>query len=79
MAASHGEDVRRDPSDNPPDDLPAKLSAPARRALETAGLTRLAQLAEGSEAEVARLHGIDPNALRQLRAALDSRGLAFRS
>jgi len=60
-------------------DLPAKLSAPARRALSGAGILRLEQLSGFSEAEIKRLHGIGPNALDQLRRALAARGLSFAS
>ena len=58
-------------------DLPNGLSAPARRALDGAGYWRLEQLSKVSEAEVKRLHGIGPNALKQLRAALEAKGLSF--
>ena len=58
-------------------DLPIELSAPARRALVGAGYLRLEQLTELSEAELKRLHGIGPNALKQLRRALEALGLSF--
>jgi hypothetical protein len=58
-------------------DLPTKLSAPARRALVGAGYLRLEQLSRVSEAEIKRLHGIGPNGLKQLRLALDAKGLSF--
>lgn len=58
-------------------DLPAGLASPARRALVQAGYLHLEQLAEISEAEVAQLHGIGPNALTQLRQALGAKGLSF--
>ncbi len=54
-----------------------KLAAPARRALEAAGIDRLEQLTTVREADIARLHGIGPNALRQLRRALAANGLSF--
>ena len=41
----------------PIDDLPAALASPARRALKRAGITRLDELAEVSEAELYRMHG----------------------
>jgi len=63
--------------DPPENDLPPKLSQPAKRALFGAGYFRLEQLAEISEAEVKQLHGIGPNALEQLRLALANRGLSF--
>ena len=57
--------------------LPSNLAQPAQRALANAGYTRLDQLTTVSEAEIARLHGIGPKALGQLRQALAERGLAF--
>ena len=65
---------RRQPSES---DFPKGLAAPARRALSGAGYTRLNQLAQATEAEIEQLHGIGPNALDQLRRALNERGLAF--
>jgi predicted RecB family nuclease len=58
-------------------DLPAGLASPAQRALAGAGIRRLEQLAEMSEAQVKKLHGIGPNAIGQLRRALAARGLSF--
>src|SRR5690349_4280731 len=46
-----------------------KLAAPAQRALAGAGYTSLEHLAKVSEDEIKNLHGIGPNALKQLRAA----------
>ena len=63
------------PRDN--EDLP-KLAAPARRALAGAGLANLAQLARQKEADVAALHGMGPNAMATLKAAMKAKGLAFR-
>jgi hypothetical protein len=59
-------------------DLPAGLGAPARRALVGAGYLRLDQLAGLSEADVMRLHGMGPHAMKVLRAALEEHGLSFR-
>jgi len=59
----------------------AGLAAPARRALEGAGLTtlaKLAKLAKKSEAQVMELHGMGPNAMTKLRASLEKDGLSFR-
>ena len=58
-------------------DLPIGLSAPARRALVGAGYVRLEQLTRVSEKEIKRLHGIGPNALKQLSYALGTQGLSF--
>jgi uncharacterized protein YdhG (YjbR/CyaY superfamily) len=54
-----------------------KLAAPARRALSTAGYTRLDQLAQVSESELTQLHGIGPTAVTALREALHEHGLSF--
>jgi len=64
-------------TDPPEDDLPPKLSSPARRALAQAGYRRLDQLTTVTEAELGRLHGMGPKALGQLRDALHRRGLTF--
>lgn len=58
-------------------DLPEKLAQPARRALAGAGIQRLEQLSQFSQAEISQLHGIGPNALEQLRHALAEKGLSF--
>ena len=44
-----------------------KLAAPAQRALKGAGYTTLEQLTKVKQSEIARLHGIGPNALTKLR------------
>lgn len=54
------------------------LSAPARRALSSAGYTQLEQLAQTCEPDLTRLHGMGPRALSAVRAALHERGLSFR-
>jgi hypothetical protein len=61
----------------PESDLPPGLSNPARRALAEAGYSQLEQLAKVSEPDIARLHGIGPNALHKLRSALSAKGLSF--
>ena len=53
------------------------LAAPARRALSAAGYTRLDQLAQASEADLEKLHGIGPTAIAALHDALHERGLSF--
>ncbi len=57
--------------------LPGNLGQPAQRALANAGYTQLDQFTTVSEAEIARLHGVGPKALGQLRQALADRGLEF--
>lgn len=54
------------------------LSAPARRALENAGITTLKQLAAHTEADLLRLHGMGPASMPKLRAVLKEEGLAFK-
>ncbi|MCM3762517.1 RNA polymerase alpha subunit C-terminal domain-containing protein [Alkalihalobacillus oceani] len=56
----------------------AGLSAPARRALEHAGITTLLELANYREKEILQLHGIGPSSLPKLRAALAEAGLSFK-
>ncbi len=63
-------------NDQQESDLP-KLASPAQRALAGVGIQRLEQLARLSEDEVKHLHGIGPNALKQLRQALRAKGLLF--
>ncbi len=58
-------------------DLPERLANPAKRALAGAGISNVEQLSRATEAEIKKLHGIGPNALKQLRAALEAEGLAF--
>ncbi|MEK4369963.1 MULTISPECIES: RNA polymerase alpha subunit C-terminal domain-containing protein [Paenibacillus] len=56
----------------------ALLSAPAGRALENEGITTLLQLAEYTEKEILKLHGIGPSAMPKLRNALEEEGLSFK-
>jgi predicted flap endonuclease-1-like 5' DNA nuclease len=58
-------------------DLPKGIGRPAERAFALAGLTRLAQFAKVSEADLLQLHGVGPKAVRIIRAALASQGKAF--
>lgn len=59
-------------------DLPVTLGRPARRALITAGYRRLKELAGTSEAELLRLHGVGPKAIRLLRRELAEHSLSLR-
>ncbi|MBK7182317.1 MAG: DUF1801 domain-containing protein [Bacteroidetes bacterium] len=54
------------------------LAAPARRALENAGIKTLSQLAKLSEAEVLALHGMGISSLPILQKALKEKGLTFK-
>ena len=53
------------------------LAAPARRALVGAGITSLEQLSRLTEAQVASLHGMGPNAMARLREMLAAEGRKF--
>jgi predicted flap endonuclease-1-like 5' DNA nuclease len=59
-------------------DFPASIGKPARQALYAAGIYRLEQLAEMSEKEIIKLHGMGPKALGILREALGAKGLKFK-
>lgn len=58
-------------------ELPAKLGAPAERALANAGIKNLKHLTKFSETEIKQLHGVGPNAIGKLRQALVENGLSF--
>ncbi len=60
-----------------PHDLPYGIGRPAASALTSAGYTRLEQLTAVTEADILKLHGVGPKAVRVLRDALAARGLAF--
>ncbi len=60
-------------------DLPAELAAPAQRALAGAGITSLEEVARWTEADLLALHGVGPKTIRQLRPALEAKGLSFAS
>lgn len=55
-----------------------EIGAPARRALDGAGITTLEQLAELPEADVEELHGVGPSALDTLHEALEAHDMSFR-
>lgn len=57
----------------------AQLSAPARRALERAGIKTLQQLSAHTEKELLSMHGFGPASIPKLRQALAEAGLNFRS
>ena len=61
----------------PPEGLPRSIGAPATRALTAAGYSELSQLAGVPAAELARLHGVGPKALRLLQEALQERGMSL--
>lgn len=56
---------------------PKGVAKPAQRALASAGFSELTQLTKISEAELLKLHGMGPKAIRHLRDALAEQGQAF--
>lgn len=54
------------------------VSAPARRALENAGITSLSTLSACTETELLKLHGMGKTSIPKLRAVLAEKGLTFR-
>lgn len=62
----------------PEDGFLSLLGAPARRALERAGIKTITQLAARTETEILALHGLGPSSLPKLKEALASKKLTFR-
>lgn len=54
-----------------------KLAAPAMRALESINVQSLEDLSQHKEDEISKLHGMGPNAMGKLKAAMDIIGLEF--
>ena len=59
-------------------EFPRGVSGPALRALASAGVRSVAELAGWSEADLAALHGMGPKALAVLKDALEASGGRFR-
>ena len=55
-----------------------KLAKPAQRALHNAGLFSLEHLSTITEKELGQLHGIGPNALKEIKETLVANGLSFK-
>ncbi len=55
-----------------------KLSEPAQRALEEAGIVTLQDVAQWSVRELLSLHGLGPKTIRLLTPVLDEAGLKFK-
>ena len=54
-----------------------KLSQPALRALQNAGITNLQQLSKMTEKQFSKLHGIGPSGIKALKQAMAEKGLSF--
>lgn len=59
-------------------DFPAKLGAPALRALLNEKITSLKALTKFTEANILALHGMGPKAVHMLKLALKKRSLSFK-
>lgn len=57
----------------------SQIAAPARRALEHEGIDTLSKLADYTEREILRLHGMGPSTIPKLRSALQDAGLTFKA
>jgi predicted RecB family nuclease len=62
----------------PKDNFQSVLAAPARRALENAGIKTLKQLSKYTEAGILELHGMGPGSIPKLKIALKTAGLSFK-
>jgi hypothetical protein len=56
-----------------------RLAAPARRALVGAGISSFDDLSAWTQADVAKLHGMGPNAMGTLTRAMSEAGCSFAS
>lgn len=59
-------------------DFPEKLSAPALRALNAAGIKSLIQLTKFTEQEILLLHGMGKTGIVKLKQALKANGKSFK-
>lgn len=67
-------------SERKSDNIPfAALGAPARRALENAGISTSQQLSQYTEKEILKLHGMGPGSLPKMREILNTQGLSFKN
>jgi hypothetical protein len=63
---------------NPADDFFAGLGAPARRALENAGINTMTLLSRKTKKEILMLHGMGPSSIPKLQEKLRAAGLDFK-
>jgi predicted RecB family nuclease len=62
----------------PKDSFLSLIAAPARRALESEGITTLEKLSTYSESGILSLHGMGKSTLPKLNEALTEAGLSFK-
>ena len=55
-----------------------KISAPARRALDSVGIYRLEDFSKITEIEFTELHGIGPSSIKPIKEALKAKNLNFK-
>jgi DNA-directed RNA polymerase alpha subunit len=58
--------------------FPTSIGKPAFRALSAAGYKSLEQFTKVNEADLLKLHGVGPKAIRLIRHALKELGLSFK-
>jgi uncharacterized protein YdhG (YjbR/CyaY superfamily) len=63
---------------NASNDFLFELSAPARRALQNAGIISYKKLASKSEEEILQLHGMGKSSIPKLKSILQKKGLNFK-
>lgn len=64
--------------EKPEDELFAVLSAPARRALQNAGITTAEELCNRSKQDLLQLHGFGPSSIPKLEAVLKKQNRALK-
>ncbi|WP_129666041.1 hypothetical protein [Phytoactinopolyspora endophytica] len=60
-----------------PTEFPHGIGKTARRELAVNGYTRYDQLTEVTSADLLKIHGVGPKAIRILEQELEARGLSF--
>jgi DNA-directed RNA polymerase alpha subunit len=67
------ENIRR-----PVEEMFSSVGAPARRALENAGIKTAQQLSKYTVEQLFKLHGVGPSSIPKLQNVLESQGLSFK-
>ena len=65
-------------AETPEEEFLALLSAPARRALQNAGISTVAQVSKWSKKELLQLHGLGPSSIPLLEKVLAKHGLMLK-
>lgn len=63
---------------HPDEEFLSVIAAPARRALENAGIKTLANLSKFTTGQLLALHGMGPGSIPKLRKILTAKGLDFK-